>query len=140
VVEGDFGDAEGSESVGFSHGELGLVVEALDDAAGELFSGAEIIEDEFAVAAQGCYSGVFIPRLARPDAMVMTAADAQHPSFGCEDRAKWTYFDDAFFNVALRRADNLQDAVPARSCVSGRPARGLLHRTHKWPVARMCSR
>src|SRR5215471_10043252 len=53
VVEGDFGDAEGAESVGFSHGELGLVVEALDDAAGELFFGAKIIEDEFAVAAQG---------------------------------------------------------------------------------------
>src|SRR6202049_5260582 len=52
VVEGDFGDAEGAESVGFSHSEFGFVVEALDDAAGELFSGAEIIEDEVAVAAQ----------------------------------------------------------------------------------------
>jgi hypothetical protein len=47
--------------------------------------------------------------------MVMTAADAQHPSFGCEDRAKWTYFGDAFFNVALRRADNLQDAFARAS-------------------------
>jgi hypothetical protein len=62
------------------------------------------------VVISACYSGIFIPRLANPDAMVMTAADAQHPSFGCQDKAKWTYFGDAFFNVALRRADNLHDA------------------------------
>jgi hypothetical protein len=37
VVEGDLGDAEGPETIGFSHGDLGLVVEAFDDAAGELF-------------------------------------------------------------------------------------------------------
>ena len=51
----------------------------------------------------------------------MTAADAQHPSLGCEDRAKWTYFGDAFLNVALRRADNLQDAFArARTLVRER--------------------
>jgi hypothetical protein len=44
LVKGDFGDAEGAESAGFSHGELGLVVEALDAAAGELLSGGEMIE------------------------------------------------------------------------------------------------
>ena len=53
MIQGDFGDVEGAESIGFSHGEFGFVVEALDDAAGELFSGSEIIEDEFAVGAQG---------------------------------------------------------------------------------------
>ena len=57
-----------------------------------------------------CYSGVFIPRLANPDVLVITAADANHPSFGCQDKAKWTYFGDAFFNVALRRAASLNDA------------------------------
>ena len=68
--------------------------------------------------------GVFIPRLAGPDAMVITAADAQHPSFGREDRAKWTYFGDAFFNVALRTADNLQGAfVRARALVRERETR-----------------
>ena len=73
------------------------------------------------IVISACYSGVFIPRLAGPDAMVITAADAQHPSFGCEDRAKWTYFGDAFFNVALRRADNLQDAFArARTLVRER--------------------
>ena len=76
------------------------------------------------IVISACYSGVFIPRLAGPDAMVITAADAQHPSFGCEDRAKWTYFGDAFFNVALRTADNLQDAfVRARALVRERETR-----------------
>ena len=42
------------------------------------------------------YYGVFIPRLANSDTLVITAADAGHPSFGCRDKAKWTYFGNAF--------------------------------------------
>jgi hypothetical protein len=73
------------------------------------------------------YSGVFIPRLANPDTLVITAADADHPSFGCRDKAKWTYFGNAFFNVALRQAKSLKDAfVLARSLVKkARSARAL---------------
>jgi hypothetical protein len=62
------------------------------------------------VIISACYSGVFIPHLADADTLVITAADANHASFGCEDKAKWTYFGDAFFNAALRRANNLKDA------------------------------
>jgi hypothetical protein len=70
------------------------------------------------VVISACYSGVFIPRLANPDVLVITAADAVHSSFGCQDKAKWTYFGDAFFNVALRQAKNLKDAfVVARAIV-----------------------
>ena len=76
------------------------------------------------VVISACYSGIFIPRLADPDALVMTAADAEHPSFGCRDKAKWTYFGDAFFNIALRRDDNLRDAfVRARASVRQRELR-----------------
>jgi Peptidase C13 family len=76
------------------------------------------------VVISACYSGVFIPRLANPDVLVITAADADHPSFGCEDKAKWTYFGDAFFNVALRQAKNLKDAfVVARALVRKRELR-----------------
>ena len=49
------------------------------------------------VIISACYSGVFIPRLAEADTLVITAADANHSSFGCRDKAKWTYFGDAFF-------------------------------------------
>jgi hypothetical protein len=38
------------------------------------------------VVISACYSGVFIPRLANPDTLVITAADADHPSFGCRDK------------------------------------------------------
>ncbi|KRR24673.1 peptidase C13, legumain asparaginyl peptidase [Bradyrhizobium lablabi] len=76
------------------------------------------------VVISACYSGVFVPRLANPDTLVITAADADHSSFGCEDKAKWTYFGDAFFNVALRQANTLKDAfVVARALVRKRELR-----------------
>jgi hypothetical protein len=76
------------------------------------------------VVISACYSGVFIPRLANPDQLVITAADADHPSFGCRDKVKWTYFGDAFFNVALRQAKSLKDAfVVARALVQKRELR-----------------
>jgi hypothetical protein len=62
------------------------------------------------VVISACYSGVFIPRLANPDVLVITAADGDHPSFGCQDKAKWTYFGEAFFNVALRQPVSITDA------------------------------
>jgi hypothetical protein len=43
------------------------------------------------VVISACYSGVFIPPLANPNVLVITAADADHPSFGCRDKAKWTF-------------------------------------------------
>jgi hypothetical protein len=76
------------------------------------------------VVISACYSGVFIPRLANPDVLVITAADANHSSFGCQDKAKWTYFGDAFFNVALRQSGSLKDAfLDARSLVRKRELR-----------------
>ena len=76
------------------------------------------------VVISACYSGVFIPRLANPNMLVITAADADHQSFGCRDKARWTYFGDAFFNVALRQANSLKDAfVVARALVQKRELR-----------------
>jgi Peptidase C13 family len=76
------------------------------------------------VVISACYSGIFIPRLANPDTLVITAADANHPSFGCRDKARWTYFGNAFFNVALRQAKSLREAfVVARSLVKQREER-----------------
>ena len=83
------------------------------------------------VVISACYSGVFIPRLADADTLVITAADADHPSFGCEDKAKWTYFGDAFFNAALRRANNLKDAfLMASSLVLKRELREGFEPSH----------
>ena len=83
------------------------------------------------VIISACYSGVFIPPLANADTLVITAADANHPSFGCEDKAKWTYFGDAFFNVALRRAATLKGAfLDARSLVLKRELRQGFEPSH----------
>ena len=76
------------------------------------------------VVISACYSGIFVPRLANPNVLVITAATADHSSFGCLDKAKWTYFGDAFFNVALRQAKSLKDAfVVARALVQKREMR-----------------
>jgi hypothetical protein len=47
-------------------------------------------------------TGVFVGPLANDNTLVITAADFDHSSFGCQDKVKWTYFGDAFFNRALR--------------------------------------
>jgi len=67
------------------------------------------------VIVSACYSGVFIPPLADPDTLVITAADAEHASFGCRDGNTWTYFGDAFFNMALRQTADLPDAFALAS-------------------------
>ena len=77
-----------------------------------------------AVVISACYSGVFIPRLANADTLVIYAADANHASFGCEDKAKWTFFGEAFFNIALRQTKTLKEAfLLARTLVSKRELR-----------------
>jgi hypothetical protein len=83
------------------------------------------------VIISACYSGVFIPHLATADTLVITAADANHPSFGCEDRAKWTYFGDAFFNAALRQSATLKDAfTTVRSVILRRELRNGFEPSH----------
>lgn len=76
------------------------------------------------VIISACYSGVFLGPLASDDTLVITAADSDHSSFGCRDKVKWTYFGDAFFNVALRHAADLRSAfAEAQMLVSRREMR-----------------
>lgn len=51
---------------------------------------------------QACYSGQFVPALASPGTVVITAAAADRPSFGCDPGNDWTLFGDALVNRALR--------------------------------------
>jgi hypothetical protein len=75
------------------------------------------------VIVSACYSGVFL-NLANDDTLVITAADSEHSSFGCQDKVKWTYFGDAFFNTALRRTADLRSAFEeARAIVREREHR-----------------
>jgi hypothetical protein len=71
-----------------------------------------------------CYSGIFAEALADPRTLVITAASADRPSFGCRDGAAWTYFGDAFFNQALRQERLLDRAFTrARELVTRREMR-----------------
>jgi Peptidase C13 family len=73
------------------------------------------------VIISACYSGVFVGPLANANTLVITAADSDHSSFGCQDKVKWTYFGDAFFNRALRHTADLRSAfVTARRLISAR--------------------
>jgi hypothetical protein len=51
MIECQFGDSESSETVGLPHRDFGFVVQTPDDAAGELFPGAELVEDELRMRA-----------------------------------------------------------------------------------------
>jgi hypothetical protein len=55
------------------------------------------------VLLSACYSGVFVPFLRSADTVIVTAASAQRPSFGCEADNDWTFFGDALVNNALRK-------------------------------------
>jgi hypothetical protein len=73
------------------------------------------------VIVSACYSGVFAKALADARTLVITAAAADKPSFGCRDGATWTYFGDAFFNKAMRGEARLDAAFEkARSLVTQR--------------------
>lgn len=57
-----------------------------------------------------CFSGGFIPALASPDTLLITAARRDRPSFGCGDSASATYFGRALLVEGLNRDGGLLDA------------------------------
>ena len=77
------------------------------------------------VVISACYSGVFIPRLANADTLVITAADANHASFGCEDKAKW--FRRCVFQHRSSPNEDPERSLPScpHACIEARTAPGL---------------
>jgi Peptidase C13 family len=57
-----------------------------------------------------CYSGVFIDELKTDATAIITASDATHSSFGCEDDRDLTWFGEAFLKDALPGSPSLQEA------------------------------
>ena len=79
------------------------------------------------VIVSACYSGVFVPMLATEDSAILTAADADNTSFGCQADSDWTFFGDALINHALRKRQPLQAAGDeARELVAAWEARGRI--------------
>ncbi len=62
------------------------------------------------VVVSACYSGGFVDGLKDDRTMVVTAADARHMSFGCGNAYDFTYFSQAFYDEAMRKTRNLEEA------------------------------
>ena len=62
-----------------------------------------------------CYSGGFIEPLKDDNTLVITSAAADRQSFGCETGNEWTYFGEAYFNLALPKTKSFTEAFALAS-------------------------
>jgi hypothetical protein len=73
------------------------------------------------IVISACYSGGFIEPLQNDHTLIMTAADAEHQSFGCGAASDFTYFAKAYFDEALRGTYSFQSAFEqARASIDAR--------------------
>jgi hypothetical protein len=72
------------------------------------------------VVISACFSGVFVPALAGPNRMVLTAARPDRSSFGCGEDDKYPYFDDCFLQSAPEARDFAHLGRAVQSCVARR--------------------
>jgi len=62
------------------------------------------------VIVSACYSGAFVDALKGDDTLVVTASDADHNSFGCDDDRDLTYFGEAFLKDSVPTTRTLEEA------------------------------
>lgn len=68
-----------------------------------------------------CYSGSWLPALADPSTLTMTAADATHTSYGCGRGSELTYFGRAMYAEQLRGTRSFEAAhAAAREVIARR--------------------
>lgn len=72
------------------------------------------------VVVSACYSGVFVPALAEPDRLVITAARRDRSSFGCGESDKYPFFDQCVLESAAASPDFVVLGKKARACVARR--------------------
>lgn len=65
------------------------------------------------ISISACYSGSWIAPLSGPGTLVMTAADADHTSYGCGRKSSLTFFGRAVFDEQLRRSTRSFEAAHA---------------------------
>jgi hypothetical protein len=65
------------------------------------------------IAISACYSGGWVGPLASDTTLVMTAADAEHTSYGCGRKSELTFFGRAVFGEQLRRTRSFEQAFAA---------------------------
>ena len=72
------------------------------------------------VVISACFSGVFIPALAGPDRLILTAARRDRSSFGCGEADTYPFFDGCILDALARAGDFLAAGGEARACVARR--------------------
>lgn len=75
------------------------------------------------VVISACFSGVFVPTLARPNRMVLTAARPDRSSFGCGEADRYPFFDDCFLHSLSGAHDFPQLGHAVQACVAAREIR-----------------
>ena len=69
------------------------------------------------ISVSACYSGGWIEPLADKETLVMTAADAEHTSYGCGRGSELTYFGRAMYDEQLRHTWSFEEAHAAARTV-----------------------
>jgi Peptidase C13 family len=73
------------------------------------------------ISVSACYSGSWIAPLAGDGTLVMTAADADHTSYGCGKRSELTFFGRAMYEEELRKTWSFTEAhAAARKLIEAR--------------------
>lgn len=72
------------------------------------------------VVVSACFSGVFVPVLAQPNRMIMTAARRDRSSFGCSEDDTHPYFDACVLESLGDAQDFINLAMRTTACVNRR--------------------
>jgi hypothetical protein len=72
------------------------------------------------VIISACFSGVFVPALAGPNRMVLTAARPDRSSFGCGEADKYPYFDQCILESMPKVSDFAMLGTTVQACVAAR--------------------
>lgn len=72
------------------------------------------------VIISACFSGVFVPALAGPNRMVLTAARPDRSSFGCGEADKYPYFDQCVLESLPGSSDFAILGRTVQGCVAAR--------------------
>ena len=93
------------------------------------------------ISVSACYSGSWIAPLADDDTLVMTAADANHTSYGCGSKSTLTFFGQAMYDEQLRHTWSFEDAhAAARKLIDERERAAGKTDGYSNPQIRMGSR
>lgn len=93
------------------------------------------------ISISACFSGSWIAPLANDDTLVMTAADADHTSYGCGSKSTLTFFGQAMYDEQLRHTWSFEDAhAAARQLIDQREKAAGKSDGYSNPQIRMGSR